>query len=193
MSAPVKIVIAEPSVIIRKGMLEILRRFNDTHFEVGEVGEAEHLRNQINWHKPAILLINPSFAGADAMRQFKKEARKMKCIALVSSLTDQSLLKDYDETVSLYDSADRIREKLTGLLSRPLPDKEENTLSPREKEVLVCGYRADQQTDSRSPLSFDAHCDYPPPQYCVQTPDPQCGRSYDLCDSQQAGRSRRNQ
>lgn len=138
MSAPIKIVIAEPSVIIRKGMLEILRRFGDLHFEVFEVAEAEHLRNQLNWHKPDMLLSNPSVVGAESIRQIKKEAGGMKCIALVTSLTDQSLLKEYDVEVSLYDSADQIREKLMGLLAQPQQDKEEDTLSPREKEVVAC-------------------------------------------------------
>lgn len=138
MSGPVKTVIAEPSAIIRKGVLAIMKHFADLHFEVIEVADAEHLRNQLNWHKPDLLLVNPAMVGADSIRQFRKETESVKFAALVSSLTDPSLLKEYDETVWLHDSAEQIREKLTGLLLQPQQDKEEDTLSPREKEVIAC-------------------------------------------------------
>lgn len=138
MSAPVRIIIAEPSVIIRKGMIEILRRFDDLRFEVFEVVEAGHLRDRLSWHKPDILMANPSVMGYDSLRQVKKENRGLKCVALVSSLADQSLLREYDREVSLYDTADQIRDKLTSLVSKPLAEKNEDTLSPREKEVVAC-------------------------------------------------------
>lgn len=138
MRAPSRVMIAESSVIVRKGLIEILRRCADLRFEVFEVAEADQLRNQLNWHKPDLLMVNPSMLGPGTLRQLRKETTVKKFVALVSSLGDQSVLREYDETVSLYDSCDQIRDKLAGLMSRPQAEKEEDALSPREKEVVAC-------------------------------------------------------
>ena len=47
-------------------------------------------------------------------------------------------LKVYDEVISVYDSVDQIKEKLHKLLKEPERDKRHESLSTREKEVIVC-------------------------------------------------------
>ena len=130
--------IVETSAIIRKGIIEILRRYADLRFEVFELAEIELLRKQVCWHTPDMLLINPSLPGMDLLRQLKKEIPGLKCVALASSLPDQSILKEYDEMISLYDSPEQIKEKLSSLSAQTPDNREENSLSPREKEVLSC-------------------------------------------------------
>lgn len=140
MSHVVKIVIAEPSLIIRSGILSILKRLSNLHIEVFEVGEIEQLRNSLNWQTPDILMINPAFLGMFSLQQIKKDVSNadLKCIALQYSITDAASLKAYDEVISLYDSADQIKGKITKLISQPEAKKHQETLSAREKEVVVC-------------------------------------------------------
>jgi DNA-binding NarL/FixJ family response regulator len=140
MSASVKITLAEPSVIIRGGILSILKRLNTLHVEVFEVSDLEQLRTSMGWQKPDVLLINPAFLGIFSLQQIRKEAgnEQMKCVALQNSLADNSALKAYDEVISIYDSAEQIKEKLTKLIHEPEEDKRHESLSTREKEVIVC-------------------------------------------------------
>ena len=140
MSAPVKITLAEPSVIVRSGMLSILRRQNTLHVEVFEVNDVEQLKNSLSWQKPGVLMVNPALLDGFSLQQIKKEAGsdQLRCIALQSALTDHSTLKAYDEVISIYDSADQIREKLTKIIHEPEEDRRHESLSGREKEVIVC-------------------------------------------------------
>lgn len=140
MNTTIKITVAEPSAIIRAGVLSILRGINGIHFEVFETSDTEEFKSSLAWQKPDILMINPSSLGASPIEQLKKDAgnNDMKCIALQLSLTHYSALKGYDQTISLYDNAEAIREKLLEVIRKPAKDKRHETLSKREKEIIVC-------------------------------------------------------
>jgi DNA-binding NarL/FixJ family response regulator len=140
MSASVKIVLAEPSVIIRQGMLAVLKQMHSLHLEVFETIDAEHLKNVLLRQKPDILIIDPNCIGLFALPQFKKKlaSPQMKCVALQNTLADSAQFKFYDEVISVYDSAEQICEKLLALISEPEKDKRHELLSVREKEVIVC-------------------------------------------------------
>ncbi|MDR3181104.1 MAG: DNA-binding response regulator, partial [Prevotellaceae bacterium] len=131
MSAPVKITLAEPSVIIRDGMLSILRRLNTLHVEVFEVSDMEQLKSSLGWQKPDVLMVNPAFLGGFSLQQLKKDAgnEQLRCIALLSALADNSTLKTYDESISIYDSAEQIKEKLTKIIHEPEEDRRHESLS----------------------------------------------------------------
>ena len=68
----------------------------------------------------------------------------MKCIALLYSASDSMLLRSYDEQINIYDSPDEIKHKLERLNAEELPadepegDDEQQSLSSREKEIVVC-------------------------------------------------------
>jgi DNA-binding NarL/FixJ family response regulator len=60
-------------------------------------------------------------------------------MALLSSAVDDSLLRAYDESISIYDNVDQLKEKLEKLLDSPVEENSDDadTLSIREKEVIV--------------------------------------------------------
>ena len=159
MSGTVKITVAEPSVILRSGVLAILKRLTSLHAEVFEVTEMDQLRASLSWQKPDVLMINPSFLGLFSLQQIKKEAGNpnMKCVALQFSLSDGSVLKYFDETISAYDSTDQIREKLTKLLQEPEGEKRHEALSQREKEVIVCVIRGMTNKQIADKLCLSTH------------------------------------
>jgi DNA-binding NarL/FixJ family response regulator len=140
MSIPVKILLIEPSTLIRSGMISVLHRLNLLQMDVFEIANIEQLKSIAGWQNPDILIINPSVLGTLSLQQIKKEAanRHLKCIALQNSLLDSAALKPYDEVISLYDSADLINEKLTKLIIEPGSNRRHETLTLREKEIIIC-------------------------------------------------------
>lgn len=140
MSVPVKIAVAESSVIIRNGMIAVLKRLDSFHVEVFEFPDMEQLKNAVSWQKPDILIINPALPDISSVHQIKKESGNpdMRCVAMQNALADSTALKAYDEVISVYDSVEQIKEKLQKLLKEPEKDRRHESLSTREKEVIVC-------------------------------------------------------
>ena len=67
----------------------------------------------------------------------------MKCFALLYNVSDPFLLRPYDDQISVYDSADELKHKLERLNTEEVPPEEgesddQQTLSSREKEIVVC-------------------------------------------------------
>lgn len=140
MSASVKITVAEPSVIIRSGLIAVIGRSESLKAEIYEVEDMEQLRNALTWQRPDLLIVNPSSPGLPSVQQLKKETANpdMKCVAMQLMLASSAALKGYDENLSVYDSAELINEKLSRVVNEPEPDKRHESLSGREKEVIAC-------------------------------------------------------
>lgn len=144
MSTNLKIAIAEPSVIIRGGLELLLKRLPGLHIQLVEIASAESLFELLRMHKPDMLIVNPSLPGYFTLPHLKEESGcpQMKCIALLFTPPDTVLLRAYDEQISLYDSADEVKHKLERLTSDETPpdteSDEQQSLSTREKEIVVC-------------------------------------------------------
>ncbi len=139
---PVRIAVAETSVIIRTGIIALLKRIPEVNIYPLEVATMNALRECVQMHTPDILIVNPSFEGWFDVSSFKENMSKnIKCISLICSVIDTNLLKSYDESISIYDDTDTLWSKINKL--RKLPDEEElcseqEPLSQREKEIIVC-------------------------------------------------------
>ena len=140
MSVTVKITVAEPSVIIRSGIIAVIGSAENLKAEIYEVSEIDQLRNVLSWQHPDILLVNPASLGLFPLQQLKKDTGNpdMKCVALQFAFTDHAALKSYDDAISVYDSAETVNDKLARLVSEPERDKRHESLSGREKEVIAC-------------------------------------------------------
>lgn len=142
MSSPIKIAVAEPSLIIRNGMLSVLKRLSGLNIQIVEIPDVPKLDMILRMQHPDILIINPMLLGVFSLQQIKGdvEFRKLKCVALQISLTDREAMKDYDQTISVYDTAEQIKEKIQQLQADLSEGDEEPTeqLSTREKEIIVC-------------------------------------------------------
>lgn len=138
-----KIAVAEPSAMIRTGLDTILKHLSGFHFRLIEVASIDNLPELLQIHKPDLLVINPSLIGNSLIQRLKEDTGcpKMKCVALLYQLVDNSLLRTFDEQISIYDSADEIRHKLERLFEEPADmetDEDQQALSVREKEIVVC-------------------------------------------------------
>ena len=159
MKGSVRITVAEPSAILRSGIIALLRGVDTFHAEVFEAADTERLGDTLKWQQPDILLINPAIAGVSGPGQLRKEAANadLLCIALQFTMYDGALLKGYDETIGLYDSVEQIREKLTKLVRQPVAEKAAESLSQREKEVVVEVIRGLTNKQIADKLCLSAH------------------------------------
>ena len=78
-----------------------------------------------------------------AVPAFKAEHGKsgIKYIAMVCSVIDNNILKEYDENFAMCDDVDVIASKINHLLhteEEEEKDSEQETLSQREKEIITC-------------------------------------------------------
>jgi DNA-binding NarL/FixJ family response regulator len=139
MTKPVRITIAETSYLIRRGIFALLGEIGSISFVASEISETKELKNALAVQRPDILVINPAFMTLLSLSQIKKEASNpdMKCVVLQTSLADTAGANYFDGAVSVYDSADSIRDKLHKLI---VPDsaKQQEPLSQREMDIIAC-------------------------------------------------------
>ncbi len=159
MSAHVKITVADPSAIIRSGLLVALKKPGGFHTEIYEVGNAEQLKDNLGWRKPDILIVNPSLIGLFSLRRIRREASldNLKCVALQYSVFDSAQLREYDEVISIYDTPDQIRDKLVKLSGEIPEENQRESLSTREKEVVACVVKGMTNKQIADKLCLSAH------------------------------------
>lgn len=143
---PLRVVVAETSVIVRSGVVAVLKRLPGLHVRPVEVASPEALENCLHMDTPDILLVNPTFGGWFHIEEFRSDPvhASVKCIALNCHITDASVLQAYDESITLHDDVDTLVAKLKSVIvtdeeessSSALPDTE--ALSLREREIVIC-------------------------------------------------------
>lgn len=137
-----KIIIAENSVIIRSGLTAVLKRISNLNAHPIEVSSPESLQNYVHMYPTDIVIINPTFGGWFDLTAFKATYGKpgIKYVAMVCSVIDNNILREYDETIAMCDDMDVIASKIHHLLHAEEEEKEgePETLSLREKEIITC-------------------------------------------------------
>ena len=138
-----KILIVEPSVIVRTGLSVVLKRIPGYWMQPIEINSIENMGEVFELHKPDILIINPSAWGMVDMQKIRENYMnsQLKVIALLSSMYSDTILKRYDETISIYDDGEQIKKKLDNLFDgsevKEEISAENDNLSSREKEILT--------------------------------------------------------
>ena len=142
-SESLRVVIAETSIIVRSGVVNLLRHLPGWNIHPVEVGTMEMLDECFRMQRADVLIVNPAFGGWFDLLSFKEAhpAVHAKYIALLCSVIDASLLKDYDERMSIYETAEGVAVKLNAL-QHVAPAEEQlvepEALSQREREIIVC-------------------------------------------------------
>jgi DNA-binding NarL/FixJ family response regulator len=114
---PVRIAIADTSTIIRRGLGVLLEETDPVPFVVSEIGNAKELDKALDKHFD-ILILNPLLTTELPLEKIKKRAAnpQMKCVVMLRTLADPVDENGFDESISLFDPADCVREKLIRLV-----------------------------------------------------------------------------
>lgn len=140
MASRINIVVAEPSAIIRCGVVTLLQRISSLDINIAELSDISMISTGAYMQRPDVLIVNPSHLGLFSASQLRSDIgnSSLKIVALQSVFTEHSILKSYDEVLSIYDSADTLREKITALSQkRSEQESAKKELSAREKEIIV--------------------------------------------------------
>lgn len=130
------ILVAEPSYIIRRGLVSVLL---DTEFlgaDVVEVEDMTLLQEEIKRSTPDIIILNPLFMGLSSPQELLPEGSETKFVALQNYISCNNQLKNYAAVISMTDTSLQIEntlERLIGETSKPNDDE----LSQREREIVI--------------------------------------------------------
>ena len=139
----IRIAIAEASVIVRSGLAMTLKRLPHLKIQPIEILTPTALTDCFRTQMPDILVVNPAFGNFFDISAFRDQYKEkgFHIIALVTSFTDNALLSKYDDFISIFDDLDIINEKivkLQNLHGESIIGEEQDVLSQREKEIVVC-------------------------------------------------------
>lgn len=157
----VHIAVAEASTIVRTGLVSVLKHIPDlTDAEIFEITSKEGLHHCMESHVIDVLIINPQFDGWFDIEDFKKDnnVENTRFVSLICSVVSSSQIKEYDESINLFDDVETISGKITSLVK--FDDEEENdqsTLSQREKEIVGCIVRGMTNKEIAEKLFISIH------------------------------------
>lgn len=139
-----RIVVAESSVIIRAGIVAVLKRIPGIIVHPIEVSTCEALLGYVKMQSPDAVIVDILFGGWFDVNAFLSEIKphSPKMIALVGSVTEPGALRGFDYSIGFRDDI----ESISKVFEHIQDDNDdlstsgagENVLSMREKEILVC-------------------------------------------------------
>ena len=128
-----KLAVAEPSAILRCGIIAVLRRLPAPDVDILEIADISQLTVQLSRHRPDVLVVNPP-----QQLRVQTGCEGLRCIALQMSVTDAATLNAYDDVLSVYDPVETLREKIMQPVGDAPREERQEPLSAREREIVVC-------------------------------------------------------
>lgn len=130
----IHILVAEPSLIIRSGVISVLVNLNSLRVDIAEVSDIFRLSDEISHLEPDIVIINPKYLGIVSPREYSRSLKQIKFIALHNSSIGGDLLNNYDAAISVMDSNESIEQTISRLSKKDII--EPTKLSQREREIV---------------------------------------------------------
>lgn len=156
----IHVAVADTSIIVRSGLVAVLKRLPDLNIQTIEVTSKEGLQHCMEAHCPDILIVSPLFEGWFDLDSFKQiyGQQELKVVALVSVVMDANQLRGYDEQINLFDDVDKLTQKIASLMNAAADDENElDALSQREKEIIGCIVRGMTNKEIAEKLFISVH------------------------------------
>lgn len=163
MLTPIKIAVAEPTAIVRTGLEAQLRKL--LHYKAQIINLYDEGRRE--WQEIAavisadIFIINPLLSGPSPRMMLPYLPDHTKLIALCHTPCEPSLLKEFDATIQLNDSALQISETIDRLLQGEAatiaPNMDSQLLTPREREIIICVVKGMTNKEIAGQLYLSTH------------------------------------
>lgn len=133
-----KIVLIEPSEIVAAGIAAIIGK--NPEFEVVQTLSTPGYYNAGNCETD-IIVINPAVIDYNDRLDIRSYlgGTKAAIVALTHSSYEESVLRQYDECIGIYDNAKRIIQRLKSAIEENTqnPKSDINELSARERDILA--------------------------------------------------------
>lgn len=161
---PIRIAIAEHSLILRCGIVHALKKIPDMAVHTTEATTPDGLESLLHTTPPDLLIVSPHFGGKFSLDDFRADPihRQLKCLAIAA--TPDTPTQGYDDTVTLDDTPESLAVKIKNLLpathtanSGEPADHESATLSQREKEIVVCVVKGMTNKETAEHLFLSVH------------------------------------
>lgn len=159
MKRRIHIAVVSPSIVVRKGLVSIFKKMSSPGIDVTEIAEMADIPRRVRVIKPDVLIADVSQIGAVACLSLKADIAipSVKLIAMLTQMTDNTVLRNFDATMSLYDSYDSIQDKIIRLVEDDCADDTRQELSLREKEIIVCVVKGMTNKQIADTLCISAH------------------------------------
>ncbi len=154
------VAVAETSVIVRTGLVTVLKRLPDLDIQTVEITSKEGLQHCMEAHSPQMLIVNPQFEGWFDVEDFREHYQQpdIKVVALLSAFVDSNRLKGYDESINLFEDAESLEKKISVLMNfSDEEDGDQDALSQREKEIICCVVRGMTNKEIAEKLYISVH------------------------------------
>ena len=138
-----KIAIAEPSQMLRNGLVSLLRDVPDTEV-VFSTDNLNALFSRLPALRVDILIINPllfNYSRRATLRAEFDNYPELRLIGLVTSYLESQHLRQFSGIIELNDDLQRVKSTINQVVNTLQSDGDEpdtDPLSDREKEVLIC-------------------------------------------------------
>lgn len=157
MESRVNIAIIESSLILRNGLVSVLQRAVNLNVNIAVITHASEsaIMDEVSELSPNIIIIGAMHYGL--LSRLIKCLPNSKIIALQSSLVDVIITKEYDEAITIYDSAETILSTLHRVIESIEQGEVRTELSLREKEIVVCIAKGMSNKEIAEELNLSTH------------------------------------
>ena len=157
-----KIVIAEPSTMLRIGLERLLEELPDAEV-VFSTDNLSSLYARINALRPDILIINPllfDYVKRATLRAEFDQLPNLRLVGLVTAYLESQHQRQFAGVIELNDDIQRIKSTLNQVARSVQSDDDESDTAPlsdREKDVLICLSKGLKNNEIADQLNISVH------------------------------------